>query len=161
MMHWVAKVNDMTPGGSIVIHGLSMGGGIVLDLATKEMQGVKCLISDAPSESIQLFFRYVTGDVYKKDWQKILPYVLDRFRKEFDVDAGLFERAENIVNCRYPLLLSAGELEDRESFFRTIQETCPTDTRVLLLPGCNHGNGMYKQTELYQDSIRQFLTEYM
>ena len=161
MMQWVEKVNELMPGGSMVIHGLSMGGGIVLDLATKEMQGVKCLISDAPSESIQLFFRYVTADVYKKDWQKVLPFVLARFRKEFGVDAEAFERAENIANCRYPLLLSAGELEDREPFFRKLQEVCPTDTTVLLLPGCNHGNGLYKQTELYQNSIRQFLAEHM
>ena len=32
---------------------------------------------------------------------------------------------------------------------------------VLILPGCNHGNGMYKQTELYQGAIREFVEKYM
>ena len=31
----------------------------------------------------------------------------------------------------------------------------------LDLPGCNHGNGMYKQTQMYQNAIRAFTEKYM
>lgn len=34
-------------------------------------------------------------------------------------------------------------------------------TTVVILPGCNHGNGMYKQTNLYQSAIKEFLQDYM
>ena len=44
MQRWVEKVNALMPDGQIVIHGLSMGGGIVLDLATEEMKNVKSKI---------------------------------------------------------------------------------------------------------------------
>ena len=33
----------------------------------------------------------------------------------------------------------------------------PKDTEIIILPGCNHGNGMYKQTELYQGKIKEFI----
>ena len=33
MIDWVNKINEMNPNGEIIIHGLSMGGGIVLDLS--------------------------------------------------------------------------------------------------------------------------------
>ena len=52
VQQWVRRVNDRHPQGKILIHGLSMGGGIVLDLATIEMENVACLISDAPSTDI-------------------------------------------------------------------------------------------------------------
>ena len=29
----------------------------------------------------------------------------------------------------------------------------PKQTDIIILPGCNHGNGMYKQTEMYQKAI--------
>ena len=48
MIEWTNKINQINPNGKIIFHGLSMGGGIVLDLSDKEMNNVKCLIADAP-----------------------------------------------------------------------------------------------------------------
>ena len=161
MMLWVEKINELHPNGSIVIHGLSMGGGIALDLATQEMENVQCLIVDAPSVSIENFFRYVTMDVYKKNAEKICQHAIARFSKEFSADVTAFDRLKNIENGKYPLLLSAGSNEEMDEILLEIQRRNPKQSQVLLLPGCNHGNGMYKQTEMYQNAIRQFLAEHM
>lgn len=157
MMLWVDKINALHPNGSIVIHGLSMGGGIALDLATQDMENVKCMIVDAPSTSIENFFRYVTMDVYKKHEDKICKHAIARFNKEFTVDVTAFDRVKNISNGKYPLLLSAGSNENMEDILLEIQQKNPKETKVLILPGCNHGNGMYKQTEMYQSAIREFI----
>ena len=37
----------------------------------------------------------------------------------------------------------------------------PKETEIIILPGCNHGNGMYKQTKMYQDFIKQFIQKYI
>ena len=71
-----------------------------------------------------------------------------------------FDRVENIKQCRYPLLLSAGSMEEQEEILKRIKENNPMDSTILILPGCNHGNGMYKQTEMYQGAIRAFLSKY-
>lgn len=157
MMLWVDKINTLHPNGSIVIHGLSMGGGIALDLATQDMENVKCMIVDAPSTSIENFFRYVTMDVYKKNADQICMHAIARFNKEFSADVTTFDRVKNIANGKYPLLLSAGSNENMEEILLEIQQKNPKETKVLILPGCNHGNGMYKQTELYQSAIREFI----
>lgn len=60
-----------------------------------------------------------------------------------------------------PLLLTAGSLEEQEAVLETIRANNPQPTILLILPGCNHGNGMYKQTELYQNTIREFTETYM
>lgn len=157
MLRWVDQVNAQFPDGEIMIHGLSMGGGIVLDLATKEMKNVKCLLADAPSTTVDGIFRDVAKSVFKKDHQKVSDLTQQRFQKEFLADPADFNRVKNIANCRYPLLLSAGSNENMDAVLEQIQQNNPNETAVLILPGCNHGNGMYKQTERYQSAIRDFL----
>lgn len=160
MGDWVKKINELTPGGKIVIHGLSMGGGIVLDLSQNELENVKCLIADAPSVSIERFFRNVSREIFKTNSEKIASYAIKRFRKEFGCDVGDFEAVKIVSACRYPLLLSAGSNEHLEETLEAIKSANPNETDVIILPGCNHGNGMYKQTELYQAKIKDFLQKY-
>lgn len=157
IMRWVDTINERFPEGEIVIHGLSMGGGIVLDLATKEMKNVKCLISDAPSVSVEGLFSDVAKFAFKKSHTKVLPYVTARYLEEFNVSVKDFDRVKNISQGKYPLLLSAGSNEQMDGILNGIKERNPMQTTVLILPGCNHGNGMYKQTETYQTAIKDFL----
>lgn len=157
MMLWAEAVNQIHPNGSILFHGLSMGGGIALDLATQEMKNVKAIIADAPSVSIAWFLQAVSSDVYKKDGKKVADEMMRRFQKEFSSDPTDFERIENIRKGRYPLLISAGSHEQMDEILYQIQQNNPADTRVLILPGCSHGNGMYKQTQMYQSTIKEFI----
>lgn len=157
---WVDRVNERHPAGSIFIHGLSMGGGTVLNLSGKVMENVKGLVVDAPNVSIADFFRNVTVGFYKKhpNQERICRYAMERFRKEFGVDAADFESLQIVKNCKYPMLLSAGSNEQMEEILDAIAQNNPMKTTVLILPGCNHGNGMYKQTELYQKAITEFIS---
>lgn len=157
MMLWVDKINEMHPCGSIVLHGLSMGGGIVLYMSDKDMKNVKCIISDAPSTSISDFFLGVSQWCCKKNPQRVAEYAMRRFKKLNGVDARDFDITKTVEACKYPLLLSAGELEECEELFDKIKSNNPQSTDIIILPGCNHGNGMYKQTELYQGKIKEFI----
>lgn len=161
IMRWVDKVNALHPDGKILIHGLSMGGGIVLDLASKEMKNVRCMVSDAPTESIAGCLKGMSHFVFKNKADKIYPIVLEKFRKEFACDACDFDRAKTVANGRYPLLLSAGSNEKMEDFFAEVENANPKPTHTVILPGCDHGNGMYKQTQMYQDAIRDLINQYM
>ena len=157
---WIEKINERVS-GSILIHGLSMGGGIALDLATMELENVKCILADAPSYSIPEFFSGVAHSVSKKNWEKLLACLYQRYRSVFSVDAADYDRRETIRAGKYPLMLTAGSLEERENVLSLIKERNPQPTTVLILPGCNHGNGMYKQTAMHQNAIREFLDKYM
>ena len=160
MSAWVDLVNEKHPDGQIVIHGLSMGGGIALDLAVKKLKNVKCLVIDAPSYSISGFFSNVAQHASPKNHEKIFHHLCQRFRREFDANVMDFDRIENIKQGRYPLLLSAGSMEEQDEILLRIKDNNPMESTILILPGCNHGNGMYKQTEMYQRAIRAFLDQY-
>jgi len=66
----------------------------------------------------------------------------------------------HICRLKYPLLLSAGSNENMDDALLEIKKNNPQDTEVVILPGCNHGNGMYKQTQLYQTAIKEFLIKH-
>ena len=157
---WIDRVNERIS-GSILNHGLSMGGGIALDLATVELNNVKCILADAPSYSIPEFFEGVARYNSKRNPEKLSACLFERYRRVFSVDAANYDRRETIRNGKYPLLLTAGSLEEQDEVLSIIEAHNPNPTTVLILPGCNHGNGMYKQTEMYQNAIREFLEKYM
>ena len=155
ILGWIKQINERIP-GSIMIHGLSMGGGIALDLATKELENVKCILADAPSHSIPVFFGYLANGN-----SKLLKCLYQRFQDKFSADAREYDRCENIKSCKYPLMVTAGSEEHMEEVLSALQKHNPQPTTVRILPGCNHGNGMYKQTEMYQTAILEFAEQYM
>lgn len=158
---WIRKVNQRVTKGQIILHGLSMGGGIALDLASMDLENVKCILADAPSYSVPEFFRAVTYGNFKKNQDKILFCAKERFKKEFSTEVDDFDRLETIRAGKYPLLLTAGSLEEQEQVFAVLKDRNPCSTDILILPGCNHGNGMYKQTEMYQTAIKKFVQTHM
>ena len=160
LRRWIDQVNARIP-GSILIHGLSMGGGIALDLATMELENVKCILADAPSYSIPEFFSGVAHANSKRNPGKLLECLYQRFCRVFSEDVAEYDRRETIRAGKYPLMLTAGSNEKMDELFALIKERNPQPTTVLILPGCNHGNGMYKQTQMYQEAIRDFVEQYM
>lgn len=161
MIRWAEKVNARIPNGQIVFHGLSMGGATVLNLSDKEIPNVACLIADAPNVSIEDFFRNVSRSVFKGGYEKVYEHALKRFKKEFRVDAADFDAFQIVKKSRYPILLSAGSNENLDDTLQKLREANPHETQIVILPGCNHGNGMYKQTQMYQGAIRAFLDKYV
>lgn len=158
---WINQVNQRHPDGQIMLHGLSMGGGIALDLATVELKNVKCILADAPSYSVPEFFKGITKYNCKKNPDKMMGYFRQRFRDEFGVSMYDFDRTKSIKDCKYPLMLTAGSMENQDEVLAGLKQSNPQATTVLILPGCNHGNGMYKQTEMYQSAIKEFVHTYM
>lgn len=161
MRKWVNKVNEIDSSTQIIIHGLSMGGGIVLQLINKEMKNVKCLISDAPSISVSNFFRRRSENIFKKNNDKIYYYLAKRYQKEFKVNVEDYDGYETIKEAKYPLLLAAGSKENRINSFNKLKESSPLGVDIVILKGCNHGNGMYKKTEEFQSAIKDFLSKYI
>ena len=159
MKKWIDKVNEINPQGRIVVHGLSMGGCVSLLLANQELVNVKAIISDAPSIGLNTFVKYVALDAFKDKKGKIKDKVIELIKQEINLDPTPYNIFETVKESKYPLLLSAGSNEHEEELFEELKKLNPNTTDIIILPGCNHGNGMYKQTKLYQDKIKEFISE--
>ncbi len=154
---WVALIHERVPGGSILLHGLSMGGGVVLFASDKSLPGVKGIIADAPNVSISETLQSISQRVFKTGYESVYKKLLARYEKEFSVSARNYDAIELVKGCRYPLFLTAGSNEKLEEVLEQLKQSNPQETEILILPGCNHGNGMYKQTQLYQAHLKAFL----
>lgn len=161
MMNWVNKVNEINPNGKIILQGLSMGGGILLFLSDKEMENVKCLVVDAPNVSIENVFKDISTQIFNGGADKVAAFASKRFEQEFGCDIKKFEALDIVANGKYPILLSAGSEENMEELFGKIKKANPKETVEVILPGCNHGNGMYKQTKMYQEVIKEFVEKWV
>lgn len=157
MMDWVQLINRRSPDHRIILHGLSMGGGIVLNLADKELPNVKCLIADAPNTGIESLFRNIAGAVFKKDADKVCRQLFRKFQRLFHADVADFDGFKQVAQSKYPLFLTAGSEENLDGLLTQLKELCPKETEILILPGCNHGNGMYKQTALFQNALKEYI----
>ena len=158
---WAKKIDSLVEGGEIIFHGLSMGGGVLLNLCDLEIKNVKGLIIDAPSISISNFFDNVSKEFFKRNSDKIAYLCKKRFNEEFGVDIEDYNGLERVKSSRYPILLARGENEELQEYFDEIVRSNPNKTKVVVLKGCDHGNGMYKETEVFQSAIKEFLTEVM
>ena len=81
--------------------------------------------------------------------------------KEFNTDINKSEIVDIASNSKYPILLTAGSNEDFEEIFATVKSRNPKDTEIVILPECDHANGMYRQTAMYQNSIIEFVNKYL
>lgn len=160
MVNWIGKVDDITPDGKILVHGLSMGGGIALELSDSKLPNIKGIIADAPTSSVESFFYNVSREIFKKNSDIIAKYTIEDLNRYTGLEAKYYNFVETVKDSSYPILLSAGSMENREEQFEEIKRNNPCDTEVLILEGCNHGNGMYKQTQAYQDKIKSFIDRY-
>ena len=160
MERWVSLIAKMHPDLPIVIHGLSMGGGIALQLCDKSLPNVKCIISDAPSDSIKGLFRAIAHSEKPEKEEKQYRYLTEIFFKKTGKDVSVTEVLPHIEHSLYPLYLTAGSEENIGERLSSYAEKCPNTAEVIILPGCNHGNGMYKQTELYHRTLREFLEKH-
>lgn len=109
----------------------------------------------------KVFFRNVSKEVFKTNSSKIALYAIKRFKKEFGFDVKNFESVNIVSGSKYPILLSAGSNEHLDELFEIIKKVNPQDTSIIILPGCSHGNGMYKQTDMYQNRIKEFINKYL
>ena len=117
-----------------------------------------------PNTSIYEFYKNSPTWFFKSKFdnhEKISKYMLEKFNKEFKVDIKEYDAIKTVSSSNYPILLSAGSNEHLEELFETLKKVNPKETDIIILPGCNHGNGMYKQTKLYQDKIKEFINKHL
>lgn len=161
MILWLEKVQSLYPDMPVVIHGLSMGGGIALQLSSLDNKNVKCIIADAPTEGVGRFLASVARENCKQKSAKFEKKLKNLFKKKTGEDASVTEVRQYVEKSNFPIYFTAGSKENSYKRLKNLQEICPMPTKLVILSGCNHGNGMYKQTKTYQSELGEFLDLYV
>lgn len=160
MLRWLDKAEDLYPNTPLVVHGLSMGAGIALQICSSCGNRVRGIVDDAPSfRGLSALFDGVSRNIAGNN-EKIRNYLYEIFYRKFGLRADVTDAERYLKQSDCPILFSAGSMENMETELQNLQKLCPKYSEVLILDGCNHGNGMYKQTEIYQNAILTFWREH-
>lgn len=156
---WADKINQINGKGSIVIHGFSMGAEIALLCCDKHIKNLKAIIADAPCVSTIEVLKTVAKERFGNESEEICAYAVEIFKERFGVDPHLLDGNITVKQSKYPILFTAGSTEQMEEELINLSKICPTPSSVVILQGCEHGNGMYKQTQIYQNAIIKLLSD--
>ena len=67
------------------------------------------------------FFENVSKEILKKDADKVAELMMKRFKKEFGVDVQELECVDIVKRSKYPILLSAGSMENMDAIRKFIE----------------------------------------
>lgn len=154
---WTNLVNKKHPSGSILIHGFSMGGQIALLTCDKQVKNLSAIVSDAPCVCTAGVIQEACQNAFKKDYKKVSECAMAIFSKKFGVDSHQLNGKLTVANSKCPIFFTAGSTELLQEELEDLSSICPTYSKVVILEGCEHGNGMYKQTQVYQGELKEFL----
>lgn len=161
MILWLEKIQSLYHDMPIVVHGLSMGGGIALQLCNLDNINIKCIVADAPTEGVGRFLADVARRCSKRRSKYFEEKLNELFKKKTGMDPAVTNVRQYVEKSNYSIYFTAGSKENSYKRLKNLQEICPMPTKLVILSGCNHGNGMYKQTKTYQSQLGEFLDLYV
>lgn len=157
---WANEINSLHPNGELVLHGFSMGGAISLFCSDKGIKNLKLIVSDAPCISTIGVINEVANAVDVQNSKQLSEQLERLFKERFKVDALSLQAEKMVCKSSCPLLLTAGSQEGLEDDLKIVANACNMPTKTVILDGCMHGNGMYLQTQVYQNAIKEMIKKY-
>ncbi len=148
----------------IIIHGVSMGGATVCQMADKIPANVKLIVADCPYTSAKDEFLFVANNSGIK---KTAPYLLDVINVINKKCAG-YELEEtdvrNSVKCaKAPMLFVHGGADDfvPTSMGRELYELCGSEKELFIVDGAKHAESVVVDPEGYYKKLDEVIEKYV
>ena len=139
----------------VILHGFSMGGGIVLKMSDRVPQQVKFICSDSGfSDAVGLIKPHL-GPLYQPI--RCLNIAVGKYDLE-DTDVR-----PNLRNARVPILFVHGTADPTVPFEmgKEMYELCPTEKDCLFSEGVLHVESIYRRREEYESKLDEFIKRYV
>lgn len=164
IVEWIYAILHRDPNAQIVLFGESMGAATVMMTAGEVLpKQVKLVIEDCGYTSAWEIFRISMRPMYHMPPYPVLPLasLLARARAGYS-----FRRAnalEQVRQCRIPILFIHGEKDELVPLSMALRlygaARCPK--QLLVVPQAVHAASAETAPELYWDTIRSFIAQYM
>ena len=156
---WVDKLNERFPDGSIILHGISLGGATVCLMSEMTLKNVKCVVSDCAYTSIRAEFAHSSKLTMGFTPKATLERVYKLFAKEFGNTVDDFTPLKAVQHAKYPILFIHGK-EDRfipVSMAHELYNACSSDKRLFLVDGAGHGASYANAPKEYESAVMDFV----
>jgi uncharacterized protein len=148
----------------IVIHGVSMGGGIVLMLSGEELpSNLKCIISDCSYTSAKAELSYQIKEMYKLPSIPFIPLTSMMCKLRAGYYFSEASALKQVEKATKPILFIHGE-EDTFVPTKMVYElfnACSSSKELLIVPKAGHAQAYYVDKEAYEKTVSNFVNKYV
>lgn len=148
----------------IVLHGVSMGGGIVLMTSGEPLPPqVKCIVSDCAYSSVKAILKYQLKAMFKLPSFPLLPLTSLVCKCRAGYFFGEGSAVRQLRNNKLPVLLIHG---DSDTFVPTsmaaeLFEAIRGPKEQLIVPGAQHGTSFVTDRQRYESAVLEFVGRYL
>lgn len=147
----------------LVLHGVSMGGGIVLMTSGEPLPPqVKCIVSDCAYSSVKAILKYQLKQMFKLPAFPLLPLTSLVCKCKAGYFFGEGSAVRQLRNNKLPVLLIHG---DQDTFVPTsmaaeIFEAIQGPKERWIVPGARHGTSFLADRQKYESTVLGFIDRY-
>ncbi len=165
MLKWLDYIIDRYGSDiEIVIHGVSMGGATVCQMADKIPPQVKAIVADCPYTSAKDEFICVANSVGVK---KTAPYILGAMnflnKRLAGYDLEKTDVRNSVKNAKAPMLFIHGGSDTfvPTAMGKELFDLCTTEKDMLIVEPAKHAESIVQDTEGYHKKLNEFLDKYI
>lgn len=164
MLGWIDYILELDPQAKIILHGQSMGGATVLQMAGLDElpDCVVGVVSDcAYSDAFEMFENTGSkwiGMEHMPDW--MLDFVCFTFRLRGGYNFYDASPQKSIQNSTLPILFIHGDMDRMipVEMAKTLYDSYEGPKELLIMKGAGHAQSADKDPELYYSTIQNFLS---
>lgn len=144
----------------VLLHGDSMGGATVLMTTGLELPPqVKAAVADCPFTSAWEVFSSVLKNMYHLPPFPIMQIANQMVKRRAGYELDECNARNEVAKAKIPILFLHG---DNDTFVpcemsKQLYEACKTEKKLVLIEGAGHVESCYKDPELYEGTIEEFI----
>lgn len=148
----------------IIIHGVSMGGATVCQMADKVPKQVKLAVADCPYTSALEEYEFV---LKKAGIKKSAPAILNGFNGLNKIFAGFDFKETDVRNAvahsKIPMLFVDGSADTLIPLEMTkeLYSLCAAEKDILIVDGAEHAQSIAKDEDGYHKKLDEFISKYL
>lgn len=158
ILKWVEKVEEIIPGGEIILHGVEIGANASLLVSTEVGSNVKGIVSDSAFSKPWDVFVYQIKQIYRLSPFPIL-HIAEYFAKRFAKVDFQDSAIKAVAKSKVPILFMHGA---KDMFVPSYMcnacfESCTAPKAMMIVEGAGHAQAHFKDPKGVESIISEFI----
>ncbi len=161
---WIEKVNELyNHNCDIILYGVSMGGHIVLQASSDDLENVRLIIEDSGYADT---YRELEGQMKKvsKLFGGIALTICGFLAKLINkLDIKKIDTRNNVKNSKYPILFIHGTADEivYPYMAQELYDSCGSEKDILIVEGATHIKSYLTNEKVYLDKCLEFIKKHI
>lgn len=148
----------------IILHGVSMGGATVCQMASRVPKQVKFIVSDcAYTSAYDQFKKMVNGAGINKSAHSMIQIVNAMNKRLAKYDLSQTDVRDSVVNSKVPMLFVHGKVDDfvPVEMCYELYDICNAEKEIFIVDDAYHAQSVVKAEKQYYALLDKYIEKYL